>query len=77
MTQTSTPSSDLRIGEKIKAALRRNYRSAAKKNPPKTPSQQEALAVGIVAALDPMGRLGLSTPADAERLQKLINYMTR
>ena len=77
MTPTTTQSSDLRIGEKIKAALRRNYRAAAKKHPPKTSSQQEALAVGIVAALDPMGRLGLSTPADAERLQKLINYMTR
>ena len=77
MTKTSTPSSDLRIGEKIKAALRRNYRAAAKKNPPKTPSQQEGLAVATVAALDPMGRLGLSTPADAERLQKMINYMTR
>lgn len=77
MTKTSTPSSDLRIGEKVKAALRRNYRAAAKRNPPKTPSQQEALAVATVAALDPMGRLGLSTPADAERLQKLINHMTR
>ena len=77
MTKTSTPSSDLRIGEKIKAALRRNYRAAAKKHPPKTPSQQEALAVATVAALDPMGRLGLSTPADAERLQKMINHMTR
>ena len=77
MTKTSTPSSDLRIGEKIKAALRRNYRTAAKKHPPKTPAQQEQLAVGIVAALDPMGRLGLSTPADAERLQAIINHMTR
>jgi hypothetical protein len=77
MTQTSTPSSDLRIGEKINAALGRNYRAAAKKHPPKTPSQQEGLAVATVAALDPMGRLGLSTPADAERLQHLINYMTR
>lgn len=77
MTPTTNPSSDLRIGEKIKAALRRNYREAAKKTPPKTLSQQEALAVGIVAALDPMGRLGLSTPADAERLQKIINHMTR
>ena len=77
MTQTSTPSSDLRIGEKIKAALRRNYRAAAKKNPPKTPSQQEGLAVAIVAALDPMDRLCLSSPTEEERLQKMINYMTR
>jgi hypothetical protein len=77
MTQTSTPSSDLRIGEKIKAALRRNYRAAAKKHPPRTIAQQNHLAIATVAALDPMGRLGLSTPADAERLQKLINYMTR
>jgi hypothetical protein len=77
MTPTSTPSSDLRIGEKIKAALRRNYRAAAKKYPPKTPSQQEALAVATVAALDPMGRLGLSTPADVDRLQAIINHMTR
>lgn len=53
------------------------YRVEAKKRQPKTPEQQEQLAVTIVAALDPMGRLGLSTPADSERLQKLINYMTR
>ena len=77
MTQTSTPSSDLRIGEKIKAALRRNYRAAAKKHPPKTPSQQEALAIATVAALDPMDRLCLSSPTEEERLQKMINYMTR
>ena len=77
MTPTTNPSSDLRIGEKIKAALRRNYRAAAKKHPPKTPSQQEALAVATVAALDPMDRLCLSSPTEEERLQKLINHMTR
>lgn len=77
MTATTMKSSDLRVGEKIKQTLRRNYREAAKKHPPKTPAQQEQLAVGIVAALDPMGRLGLSTPADADRLQGIINYMTR
>ena len=77
MTPTTNPSSDLRIGEKIKAALRRNYRAAAKKHPPKTPSQQEALASATVAALDPMDRLCLSSPTEEERLQKMINYMTR
>ena len=77
MTPTTNPSSDLRIGEKIKAALRRNYRAAAKKHPPKTPSQQEALAIATVAALDPMDRLCLSSPTEEERLQKLINHMTR
>ena len=77
MTPTTNPSSDLRIGEKIKAALRRNYRAAAKKHPPKTPSQQEALAIATVAALDPMDRLCLSSPTEEERLQKMINYMIR
>lgn len=77
MTQTSTPSSDLRIGEKIKAALRRNYRAAAKKNPPRTIAQQHHLAIATVAALDPMDRLCLSSPTEEERLQKLINYITR
>lgn len=77
MTQTSTPSSDLRIGEKIKAALRRNYRAAAKKHPPRTIAQQHHLAIATVAALDPMDRLCLSSPTEEERLQKMINYMTR
>lgn len=77
MTQTSTPSSDLRIGEKIKAALRRNYRAAAKKYPPRTIAQQHHLAIATVAALDPMDRLCLSSPTEEERLQKLINYITR
>jgi len=77
MTPTTTQSSDLRVGEKIKAALRRNYRAAAKKYPPKTPSQQEQLAVSTIDSLDPMGRLGLWSAQDGERLQHLINYMTR
>jgi hypothetical protein len=77
MTPTTKQSSDLRIGEKIKAALRRNYRAAAKKHPPKTPSQQEQMAVSTIASLDPMGRLGLWSAQDVERLQHLINYMTR
>jgi len=77
MTQTSTPSSDLRVGEKIKAALRRNYRAAVKKQQPKTLSQQEQLAVSIVAALDPMDRLCLSSRTDEDRLNKIINHMTR
>jgi hypothetical protein len=72
-----TPSSDLRVGEKIKATLRRNYRAAAKKHPPKTPAQQEQLAVATIAALDPMGRLGLWSAQDADRLQQMINHMTR
>jgi len=77
MTTTSTQSSDLRIGEKIKSALRRNYRAAVKKQQPKTLSQQEQLAVSIVASLDPMDRLCLSQPTEAERLQSIINHMTR
>lgn len=77
MTKTSTPSSDLRIGEKVKAALRRNYRAAAKRHLPRTLAQQEQLATATIASLDPMDRLCLSGPADVERLQKLINYMTR
>ena len=77
MTQTSTPSSDLRIGEKIKSALRRNYRAAAKKYPPRTLAQQQHLAIATIAALDPMDRLTLSLPTDEERLNKLINPMTR
>lgn len=77
MTETSTPSSDLRIGEKIKAALRRNYRAAAKRHPPRTLAQQHHLATATLAALDPMDRLCLSGPCDGERLQKMINQMTR
>jgi hypothetical protein len=77
MTPTTTQSSDLRIGEKIKAALRRNYRAAAKKHPPKTLAQQEQLAVATIASLDPMGRLGLWSAQDADRLQHMINHMTR
>jgi hypothetical protein len=77
MTATTTQSSDLRVGEKIKAALRRNYRVEAKKYPPKTPSQQEQMAVATITSLDPMGRLGLWSAQDGERLQHLINYMTR
>jgi hypothetical protein len=72
-----TPSSDLRIGEKVKSALRRNYRAAARKHPPKTPAQQEQLALATLAALDPMDRLGLSSPGDADRLQHIINHMTK
>lgn len=77
MTQTSTPSSDLRVGEKIKAALRRNYRAAAKKHPPRTPAQQQHLAIATIATLDPMDRLCLSSRTDEERLQSIINHMTR
>ena len=77
MTQTSTPSSDLRVGEKIKSALRRNYRAAAKKHPPRTLAQQQHLAIATIAALDPMDRLSLSLPTEEERLQKMINYMIR
>ena len=77
MTQTSTPSSDLRVGEKIKAALRRNYRAAAKKHPPRTLAQQQHLAIATIASLDPMDRLSLSLPTDEERLNKMINHMTR
>lgn len=68
-------SSDLRIGEKIKEKLRRTYREQSKRV--KCPDQQVALAISIIADLDPMDRLCLSSPADEGRLQGLINYMTR
>lgn len=75
MTATTMKSSDLRIGEKIKEKLRRTYREQSKRV--KCPDQQVALAISIIADLDPMDRLSLSSPADEERLQGLINYMTR
>lgn len=68
-------SSDLRIGEKIKERLRRTYREQSKRV--KCPDQQVALAITIIADLDPMDRLCLSSPSQEERLQGLINYMTR
>jgi hypothetical protein len=43
----------------------------------KCPDQQVALAINIIADLDPMDRLSLSSPTEEERLQKLINYMTK
>ena len=75
MTATMTKSSDLRIGEKIKENLRRTYLEQSKRV--KCPDQQVALAISIVADLDPMDRLSLSSPSEEERLQKLINYMVR
>jgi|688.fasta_scaffold13018_22 hypothetical protein len=75
MTATMTASSDLRIGEKIKDKLRRTYREQSKKV--KCPDQRVALAISIIADLDPMDRLCLSSPTEEERLQKLINFMTR
>ncbi len=75
MTATMTKSSDLRIGEKIKEKLRRSYREQSKRV--KCPDQQVALAISIIADLDPMDRLDLSSPSEEERLQKLINYMVR
>jgi len=75
MTATMTKSSDLRIGEKIKEKLRRTYREQS--NRVKCPDQQVALAISIIADLDPMDRLDLSLPGEEERLQKLINYMTK
>lgn len=75
MTATMTKSSDLRIGEKIKEKLRRTYREQSKRV--KCPDQQVALAISIVADLDPMDRLTLSSPTEEERLNKMINYMIR
>jgi hypothetical protein len=75
MTATTMKSSDLRIGEKIKEKLRRTYREQSKRV--KCPDQQIALAISIIADLDPMDRLGLSSPDEEERLQLVINYMTR
>jgi hypothetical protein len=42
-----------------------------------SPDQQTALAINIIADLDPMDRLCLSLPTEEERLQKMINYMIR
>ena len=75
MTATMTASSDLRIGENIKKKLRRMYSEQSSKV--KCPDKQVALAISIIADLDPMDRLCLSSPTEEERLQKLINYMTR
>jgi hypothetical protein len=73
MTTTTTKSSDLRIGENIKKKLRRMYLERATKS--MTPDQQVALAISIIADLDPMDRLSLSSPTEEERLNKMINYM--
>lgn len=75
MTATTMKSSDLRIGEKIKEKLRRTYREQSKRV--KCPDQRVALAISIIADLDPMDRLSLSSPDEEERLQAVINYMTR
>ena len=75
MTTTTTKSSDLRIGENIKKKLRRMYLERATTT--MSPDQQIALAINIIADLDPMDRLCLSLPTEEERLQKMINYMIR
>ena len=75
MTATTKASSDLRIGEKIKTKLRNTYLEQSKRV--KCPDQRVALAISIIADLDPMDRLCLSSPSQEERLQGLINYMTR
>jgi hypothetical protein len=75
MTATTTKSSDLRIGENIKKKLKRMYSERVTKS--MTPDQQTALAINIIADLDPMDRLCLSLPTEEERLQKMINYMIR
>ena len=75
MTATTKASSDLRIGEKIKEKLRSTYREQSKRV--KHPDQRIVLAINIIADLDPNDRLGLAGPNDEERLQKLINHMTR
>ena len=75
MTATTRASSDLRIGEKIKEKLRNTYREQSKRV--KCPDQRTLLAISIIADLDPMDRLGLSSPNDEERLQAVINHMTQ
>jgi len=75
MTTTTKASSDLRIGEKIKEKLRNTYREQSKRV--KCPDQRTLLAISIIADLDPMDRLGLSSPNDEERLQAVINHMTQ
>lgn len=75
MTTTTTKSSDLKIGENIKKKLRKMYSEQVTKS--MSPDQQTALAINIIADLDPMDRLSLSLPTEEERLQKMINYMIR
>jgi hypothetical protein len=75
MTTTTTKSSDLRIGENIKKKLKRMYLERATTT--MSPDQQTVLAINIIADLDPMDRLSLSSPTEEERLQKMINYMIR
>jgi hypothetical protein len=74
MTAT-TKASSVRIGEKIKEKLRSTYREQSKRV--KHPDQRIALAINIIADLDPMDRLGLAGPNDETRLQAIINHMTR
>ena len=72
-----TASTGDRISESIKQSLKRNYQTAAKRHRPRTIDQKILLAINTIADLDPMDRLGLSSEADEERLQQVINYMTR
>ena len=66
-----------RISKTVKDSLKRNYQTAAKRHRPRTIDQKIALAINIIADLDPMDRLSLSLEAEEERLQQVINYMTR
>lgn len=75
MTTITTKSSDLRIGENIKKKLKRMYLERATTT--MSPDQQTVLAINIIADLDPMDRLCLSSPTEEERLNKMINYMIR
>ena len=61
----------------IRDALRRHYAKMAARFPPRTPAQQELLAVRVLNHLDPKDHLDLARPSRADQLkivtQKIIN----
>ena len=65
----------------IRDALRRHYAKMAARFPPRTPAQQEFLAVRVLNHLDPKDHLDLARPSKADRLkivvQKIINPRAR
>lgn len=72
-TTIASSGADLRVSPKILAAMRRRYRE----HPPEThPGRREHLALKVIAETDPNDRLGLSGPADTDRLNHVINEIT-
>jgi hypothetical protein len=65
----------------IRDALRHQYATLAAIHIPRTPSQQEMLAVRVLNLLDPHDYLDLARPAKADQLklvvQKIINPKAR